>query len=70
MAGEGGRDLGVEERGHRPEQRRQHFEVLPAGMQHFGGAARAQRDAERPQVLERERIDADRSATGGELQQA
>ena len=70
MAGEGGGDLGIEERGHRAEQRRQHLKVLPAGVQHLGRAARAQRDAERPQVLEGERIDADRPAARGELQQA
>ena len=69
-AGERRGDLRVEQRCHGAEQRREHLEVLPPGMQHLRGAARAQRRAQRPQVLERERVDAHRAAARGELQQA
>jgi hypothetical protein len=68
--GERGGDLGVEQGRDGADPGRQHFEVLPRRMQHFDRACGGERLAQRTEVFEGERIDAESAARRGDLQQA
>ena len=64
------RHLRVEHWHHQPDDRQQDLEILARGMQHLLRRGRGEGRGERAEVLQRDRVDADRPVGRGQLQQA
>jgi hypothetical protein len=63
-------DLRIEEGCDRADDRREHFEVLSAGMQNFDRPSGTESGTQGTKITECERIHADGLAGGGKLEQA